>query len=179
MTRTAARLSDGELLEPGPDGGGLRTYLHPGQLFASAEPYAISTILGTCVAVCLWDGAHCVGGMNHFLLPDVMSGALASPRFGNIACHRLIEEVRLLGGRPRTLVAKVFGGSNPMLEGNATRNLGARNVALALSVLQAERIPVVAQDVGGARGRKLVFSLADGAAWVRAIGASPERPVSP
>lgn len=150
------------------------TYLHPGQLFASAERYSISTILGTCVSVCLWDQVHRVGGMNHFLLPDVVSGAMASPRFGNIACHRLLERVLAVGARREHLVAKVFGGSNPTLDAPSTRDLGARNVAVALEVLAAERIPVVATDVGGARGRKIVFVIEEGAVWVRALTGAPK-----
>jgi chemotaxis protein CheD len=147
----------------------LSTYLHPGQLFASAERYSVSTILGTCVSVCLWDQVHRVGGMNHFLLPDVVSGAMATPRFGNIACHRLLERVLALGARQRNLVAKIFGGSSPTLDAPSTRDLGARNVEVALRVMAAERIPVVASDVGGAGGRKIVFVIDDGAVWVRSL----------
>src|SRR3972149_9955326 len=51
------------------DGGRSRIYLPPGQLFASAERAAVSTILGSCVAVCLWDPILKIGGINHYLLP--------------------------------------------------------------------------------------------------------------
>jgi len=169
VTQRAARLARPEPLP------GLHSYLHPGQLFASAEPLAISTILGTCVAVCLWDEEQRVGGMNHFLLPHVVSGALASPRFGNIACHRLLERVLALGARQQNLVAKVFGGCTPAHATPSTRNLGARNVELAIEVMRSERIPLVARDVGGPTGRKIVFDLADGAVWVRPIGPAPSR----
>ena len=55
-------------------------YLHPGQLLVSAHACAVTTILGSCVAVCLWDPVAKIGGINHFMLPT-FSGR--SPRLGS------------------------------------------------------------------------------------------------
>jgi chemotaxis protein CheD len=60
----------------------VRVYLAPGLLYASAGAAQVTTILGSCVAVCLWDSEGRVGGMNHFLLPE---GGPPSPRFGESA----------------------------------------------------------------------------------------------
>ena len=60
-------------------------YLHPGQIFVSAESYAVTTILGSCVSACLWDPLTKIGGINHFLLPVEVGAAHASGRFGNLA----------------------------------------------------------------------------------------------
>jgi chemotaxis protein CheD len=155
-----------------PDGPGhppaiVRAYLAPGRLFASAEDAQVTTILGSCVAVCLWDPQAEVGGMNHFLLP---SGRPASPRFGDSAVALLIGRLLELGAHRGRLSAKVFGGACVLEAFRAGEwSLGARNVEIAREELAAAGIPVVGEDVGGDRGRKLVFHVRTGSAWVRAI----------
>ena len=74
-------------------------YLHPGQLFVSANSYAVTTILGSCVAVCLWDPVTQIGGINHFLLPTFSGEGIASPRFGNFAIKELLDQLAQLGSQ--------------------------------------------------------------------------------
>jgi len=142
-------------------------YLHPGRIHASAEPVAVTTILGSCVAVCLWDPTTKIGGINHFVLPQHVSNGESSPRFGNIAMEWLVEQLTSRGCRVRNLTAKVFGGASVL--SNMARNIGQDNVTLALAHLAELGITVVAQDVGGKRGRKLVFHTDDGNAWVQEL----------
>lgn len=145
-------------------------YLHPGQLFVSADSYAVTTILGSCVAVCIWDPASRIGGINHFLLPTFSGEGIASPRFGNIAIKELLDQLADLGGQKHNLRAKIFGGAC-VLEAFRQRqhHLGMKNVDVARQLLETESIPVVGHDIGGQRGRKLVFHTDDGAAWVKAL----------
>ena len=155
-----------------PDGPGgaatpVRAYLAPGRLYASGEDAQVTTILGSCVAVCIWDAQAQVGGINHFLLP---SGGPASPRFGDSAVALLIGRLLELGAHRGRLSAKVFGGACVLEAFRADEwSLGARNVEMAREQLAAAGIPVVGEDVGGDRGRKLVFHVRTGAAWVRSI----------
>ncbi len=145
-------------------------YLHPGQLFASAEPYAVTTILGTCVSVCLWDPQAKVGGLNHYLLAYDVGVRDRSPRFGTVAIPQLLRRMLDLGASRERLRAKVFGGTCSAFRVSATsRDLGAANVELALRVLEEESIPIVARDTGGERARKLIFHLDEGVAWVRPL----------
>lgn len=147
----------------------IRVYLAPGLLYASAEAAQVTTILGSCVAVCLWDPLERVGGMNHFLLPE---GAPRSPRFGKSAVPLLIERVLELGARRSQLKAKVFGGACVLEAFRAgAQTLGVRNVEAARERLRSEEIRVVGEDVGGDLGRKLVFDVQTGSAWIRAIEA--------
>lgn len=145
------------------------TYLQPGQLIAAPEPLEISTVLGSCVAVCLWDRRRGQGGANHFLLPS-HGGAQASPRYGDVAVGQLVAALLALGSRRDDLVAKLFGGASVISAFRGVREqLGVRNVAVARHLLAQERVPVVAEDVGGQRGRKLIFHTDDGLARVRLI----------
>ena len=85
-------------------------FLQPGHLIVSADPTDVTTILGSCVAVCLWDEQRRIGGINHFMLP--LSGYnAATPRFGDVAMNRLIDDLRAIGGSLPFLQARVFGGS--------------------------------------------------------------------
>ncbi|HVQ30209.1 MAG TPA: chemotaxis protein CheD [Vicinamibacteria bacterium] len=150
-----------------------RVYLHPGQLFASREPSAVTTILGSCVSVCLWDPSSGIGGMNHFLLPHGPEPAdrRSSQRFGDAATAALIAEIVALGGRKSLLTAKVFGGActaEAFVKG-PIRHLGPRNVERAFAVLHREGIPVEAHHTEGRRGRKVIFHTNDGSAWVKEL----------
>jgi chemotaxis protein CheD len=154
---------------PGPTKGRKPVYLHPGQVFVSAEAASVTTILGSCVAVCLWDPARGLGGVNHYLLPH-RSGGATSSRFGDVSLGQLVDRLVALGGVLSRLRAKVFGGAwvtrvSPPTEGH----LGQQNVEVARRLLEREGIPVVAEDTGGDHGRRLVFHTDDGSAWVRRI----------
>ena len=152
------------------DGGRSKIYLHPGQLFASAERSAVSTILGSCVAVCLWDPILKIGGINHYLLPLWTGEGTASPRFGNVAVQDLLNRLLELGSQKRRLQAKLFGGACVIEAFRERENhLGTKNVQAAEELLGKEGIPLVGHDVGGCRGRKLIFHTDNGTAWVRQL----------
>jgi chemotaxis protein CheD len=149
-------------------GGRPQVYLHGGQLVATATPTAVTTVLGSCVAVCLFDPVSRVGGVNHFLLPHHVERE-RSARFGNVAVPELVRAVVRAGASQEALVAKVFGGASVIAGMSRGRRLGEENAALALHLLEEARIPVLDHDVGGTRGRKLVFVTDEGTAWVRLL----------
>ncbi len=150
-------------------GSRAQVYLHAGQLVVAAQPTAITTVLGSCVAVCLYDPKMRVGGVNHFLLPHHVERE-RSARFGNVAVPALVDEVLRAGASRSAIVAKVFGGASVLgTAGRRSRNLGEENAILALRLLADLRIPILDADLGGARGRKLVFFTDEGSAWVRQL----------
>jgi chemotaxis protein CheD len=139
-----------------------RHFLYPGQVFVTRDPITISTILGSCAAVCLWDGHKKAGGMNHYLLPDGGSEGPNRLRYGNVANPELLKGVLALGCEIRSLRAKIFGGSSAFGSGDPLQSLGARNVQLAEEFLRSAGIPVVEKDVSGKHGRRLAFHVVDG-----------------
>lgn len=147
-----------------------RVYLLPGELHASAEPCQITTILGSCVAVCLFDLQLRIGGMNHYILPAGREGEGSSTRFADIAMQALLERMMELGCTRRNLAAKLFGGS---AQWNSQRpyaaSLGAKNVETAREHLQRASIPILAEDTGGIPGRKVIFHTDDGSVWSRRV----------
>jgi chemotaxis receptor (MCP) glutamine deamidase CheD len=145
--------------------------LHVGGVHASAEPTMIKTLLGSCVAVCLWDERARVGGMNHFLLPDGRSdGPRDEPtRFGVHAMDRLVGEMLKLGAEPRRMVAKVFGGASVLALGGSAANVPHANVAFVRAYLGREGTPVAATSVGGTLPRQIRFFTETGKALVRRV----------
>ena len=158
-------------VSPLPPAGTLQAaYLHAGHFLVSRDPCRVTTILGSCVAVGMWDPTSGIGGINHFLLPQWTGTDFESPRFGNIALRALIREVVAAGGRRRSLQAKLFGGACVLRAFQSGGwHLGRKNVEVARQILIDEAIPVAVADVEGERGRKLIFQTHDGAAWVRSL----------
>jgi chemotaxis protein CheD len=152
-----------------------RIFLSPGEVVCTAEPALIKTVLGSCVAVTLWDSVWRLGGVNHFILPRARVPE-DSARYGSIAMKQLMEEMVALGARVAHLQAKVFGGAGVLPLGGDHGSVGAANVAFALSDLSLHRIPVKGQRTGGEHGRLLVFNTATGEAFVRPVAGKEASP---
>ena len=142
----------------------------PGEYFVSSQDVVIMTVLGSCIAACIWDGPARVGGMNHFMLPDGDTGD-GSGRYGSYAMELLINELIKQGARRETMQAKIFGGAQVMA-GFTSMNVGERNTAFVRDYLATERIPVVSQDVLDIHPRKVCFFPVTGKALVKRLAHS-------
>ena len=144
----------------------------------ASERMCITTILGSCVAACLWDPEAGIGGMNHILLPDRAEGPSEYDSFGVNAMEVLINEIIKMGGDRRNLQAKLFGGA---VLNTRLRGIGRQNSGFAVAFLEAEGIPVVAQSLGGRQARRVEFWPYDGRARQKllAIADDPVVPVQP
>ncbi|MBF0097296.1 MAG: chemotaxis protein CheD [Magnetococcales bacterium] len=140
-----------------------KPFLLPGALFAKDGDYIITTVLGSCIAVCLWDPRLHRGGMNHYKLPLWNGDGLPSPKFGNIAIVKLIEHMLEMGCNQRELKAKVFGGGAVLQSSSGFLNVGQRNIEVAQEFLGQANIPIIASDMGGEVSRKIIFNTQDGA----------------
>lgn len=149
----------------------------PGDFRVSREPVVFTTLLGSCVAACLYDPTHRVAGLNHFLLPVQRAPDLAplaltqTGRYGIDAMELLINALLKQGAERTRLRAKVFGGAALMdlpreIPGQA---IGEANVRFIREFLEAERIPIEAEDLGGNRGRVIHFHTDTFDVWRRYI----------
>jgi chemotaxis receptor (MCP) glutamine deamidase CheD len=144
--------------------------LHVGGVHASAEPTVIKTLLGSCIAVCLWDPRARIGGMNHFMLPEGRGdGSIEdATRFGVHAMDRLIGEMLKLGAEPRRFAVKVFGGASVLaLKGAAS--VPQANVEFVRTFLAREGFHLAAKSVGGTYPRQVHFFTESGKALVRRV----------
>lgn len=126
-----------------------------GDFDASNDPgVCLSTILGSCVSICLFDLQAALGGMNHFLLPGDLNSDTKDKRYGVNAMELLINKLLSMGADRHSLQAKVFGGASM----NASlRDIGRLNGEFAHRFLKLENIPVVSQSIGGHNARRLRF----------------------
>ena len=149
----------------------LRTvYLYPGQVYTASQPLIVSTILGSCVAVCLWDAQSSIAGINHYLLPTDPVRGHSDLRYGNTAIERLIDEMLTAGAAMQRIVAKVVGGASILgIASEGRQSIGDQNVEVARQILQKHAIAVSAEQTGGKRGRKLVFHTGTGQAYSKEI----------
>lgn len=135
-----------------------KLFLMPGQIIVAEQDTLISTLLGSCVAVCLHDPLTKIGGMNHYLLPEILGNELPSARYGSHAIDLLIKEMDRRGADVYQLQAKIFGGGNVVADNKIGQSIGVRNVQTAERILKERGIWVVRKDVGGERGRKITLN---------------------
>ncbi len=134
----------------------------PGEYYVSLIGEMVTTVLGSCIAACIYDPTRRIGGMNHFMLPQAnesqrdalrSSGDLAT-RYGFFAMESLINDILKQGCRKEQLRAKLFGGGQIIKE---MTNIGAKNISFAKEYLRTEGIPVESMDVGLIYPRKVNF----------------------
>ncbi len=161
-----------------------RITLEPGECFAANAPVTLSTLLGSCVAVCLFDPVHMVMGMNHFMLSarprttDPPISRTNSGRYGVHAMELLINQMLRLGAEKCLLQAKAFGGGTIMAqapEDSGYLGVGAVNCRFIREFLAMEGIPLLAEDLGGTEGRVIHFSYGDFAVYMRKIRSTSQR----
>ena len=133
-------------------------YLFPGLMAYSEQPAQITTILGSCVGVALYDPQLKSGGLNHYLLASHPKDEKPTTRYGSCAIPELIHAMERCGARRELLKAKVYGGANVLSAVYFGNAIGQSNVEMALRILEEYSIPVIEQNVGGKRGRKIMLT---------------------
>lgn len=145
--------------------------LLPGHLAVTdAKDAVLVTVLGSCVAACVRNPVTGAGGMNHFMLPEGESGdwqgANDPGRFGNFAMDEIIATVLKYGGRAQDLEIKLFGGAE-LYPG--TISVGARNIQFVRGYLQKHGLRSAVEDLGGALGRKIIYTPRTGQAFRKTL----------
>lgn len=144
--------------------------LLPGEFYVTDKDIVLVTVLGSCIACCLFDLERGIGGMNHFMLPE---SKLETPnseaaRYGTFAMELLINGMMKRGADRKALRAKIFGGGN-VLRNITSINIGPANTQFVKTYLQREQIPVLAQDVLGEAPRKIHFYAKSGRVLVHKL----------
>ncbi|MBZ6379203.1 chemotaxis protein CheD [Pacificimonas flava] len=150
-----------------------------GEYAVSDQPdTVITTILGSCVSVCLYDRQAKLGGMNHFLLGKPANDQVINPRdmqrYGVHAMELLINDLMRRGVERRRLAAHLYGGANMM---SGLGRIGTDNAEFAIGFLEMEGITLVHTDLGGTCARKLEFMPCEGRARCIAVSADAAPPM--
>ena len=131
-------------------------FLHPGQIHVHAHPACVSTVCGPGTVVCFWDAERRWGGICHYVVSAAPCRVRPNPQFATVALDTTLRMLRELGTPERRLQAKVFGGATPagMPE---LHDIAVQNVVYIHTQLAERGIPILREDVGGDRGRKIVY----------------------
>lgn len=158
------------------DKGRRHRYLRPGELFVASSPHIITTVLGSCVSVCMWDPVRRIGGMNHFMLPRCGRDEQPSNKYGDVAISALLERMINHGASPEGIEAIVSGGGN-LLQINGTRqSIGHANVECAIEVLTQMKMNVQHCYTGLQHGRKLMFDTLEGSVRISSVASIRQLP---
>lgn len=135
------------------------------------EGVTISTILGSCVAACLYDPVAGIGGMNHIVLPLAPDDQeVLDTSYGDHAMYATMEDMLKMGARPERMVARVFGGANMFGSTGYIGTIGKRNVKTAVDFIRGHGITIRGGNVGGSYSRKVDFSPSEGRVRLRLMG---------
>ena len=135
--------------------------LRAGEYYTSNNGEILHTILGSCIAACIYDQEKKIGGMNHYLLPGIIhpDEIITSEvgRYGMYAMELLINELIKRGAKRENLAAKVFGGGNVLEFRKTDGDVTGSNIKFAKKYFELEGIPVQKEDMGGNNGRIVLF----------------------
>lgn len=156
-----------------------------GECYISNGQEVISTVLGSCISVCLYDSQKGIGGMNHFMLPannlpqenffDNSQGIKKerltenSLRYGITAMEVLIAELQKRGASRPHMKAKVFGGGHVLSMSHSNESIGEKNISFARAFLKMEKIEIEKENVGSNFGRKIFFLVGRNSVFVKKV----------
>lgn len=128
-------------------------YLYPGYIFFSKSPYKITTVLGSCISVCLWDKKNNFGGMNHYIYADFRKTENKGIS-GSVAIPHLIKLMLDSGSKLENLEANIVGGASSEV---LSSDVAVENIKFAKKTLENYKIKIVYMNTGGFKGRKVSF----------------------
>ena len=126
----------------------------------------MTTVLGSCIAACLFDPVAQLGGMNHFLLPGSDPGATSNVKYGAHSMEQLINAMLRAGAQRNRIEAKLFGGANVV---KGLSRIGDSNSEFARQFVRQEGFRLIEEDTGGSAGRRLRFQPTTGRTEVRLL----------
>lgn len=141
----------------------------------ASSPDKIITIgLGSCVGIALYDSRINIGGLAHIMLPDStqFSSAKNPLKFADLAVPLLVEKLEKLGVNRRNLRAKIAGGASMFnfSDKSMIMDIGNRNGIAVKNILKKYSISILAEDLGGNKGRTMIFDTSDGVVKIKTVG---------
>jgi len=136
------------------------------------EPDLLRTVLGSCVGVALYDPVRKIGGLVHVMLPTSQGFPGEPAKFADTGVELLINMMLKAGADKARLIAKIAGGAT-MFGSEREDGIGYRNAEAVRAKLSEHSICIVAEDLGGTKGRKMLLDTSTGTVTVERIGEKP------
>jgi len=142
-------------------------YLKPGNIYISETPVLISTLLGSCVAVTMFSPRLKANAICHGLLPTCKGKKPCvyeefcneGIRYVDCSISRMLAWFMQHGVARGEIDVKIFGGSDMFSGGEniSSMTVGQQNIVMAFQVIEEEKLRINVFDVGGSKGRKILF----------------------
>jgi len=138
------------------------TEVPAGELVVERTPGIIGCLLGSCVAVVLWDVSLKTGGIAHISLPQSIKelGKVAN-EYADVAVPCLIEKMIKTGALKRNLRCAVFGGAN-MFKNCGALDVGRKNIESVRANLHAGGIKISLERLGGKEPHRVLLATEKG-----------------
>lgn len=139
------------------------------------SPDKIITVgLGSCIGIAIHDRIEGLGGLAHIMLPDsTQFNNIKNPlKFADLAVPLLIEKLEKLGSNRKNLKAKIAGGASMFnfSDRSMIMDIGNRNGTAVKDSLKKNSIPVIGEDIGGNKGRTMIFDISNGIVLIKTVG---------
>ncbi|MBN2028918.1 chemotaxis protein CheD [bacterium] len=143
----------------------MERFIKMNEIVVAKSPYLIRTVVGSCIALCIWDGCCRIGGMGHIMLPESNGDSEAPPgKYADIAVKKLVSIMVDEGSLLKRMQATCIGGASMFQNHqNAFESIGSKNYRTVKEELKNFGIPIVTEAVGGILGRRVEMNCANGA----------------
>lgn len=157
----------------------IEIFLNPGEFFFGDEDTRIRTVLGSCVAITMWHPLRKIGGMAHYLLPSRYAHPADNAldgRYADEAMRLFLIEIRRAHLHPSEFEVKLFGGGSMFSEYERPDgerrtahmlDVPAKNVTAGRELVQRHGFKLIAEHLGGAGHRNVIFDVWSGDVWIR------------
>ncbi|MGK0465774.1 chemotaxis protein CheD [Clostridium sp.] len=134
----------------------------------------ITVGLGSCVGIAIYDKSLALGGLAHIMLPDSsqFNKVTNEIKFADLAIPILVQDMIRKGAKLRNMRAKIAGGASMFnfADKSIIMDIGSRNGIAVKNALKVLSIPIIAEDIGGNKGRTLIFDTKSGVLSIRTVG---------
>ncbi|MFO0973311.1 MAG: chemotaxis protein CheD [Phycisphaerae bacterium] len=142
-----------------------------GALDVVQSPAMLRSVLGSCVGVAIFDPTAQIAGLSHSILPTGDEVGAEPAKFADQAVDNLLARMLAAGAKKSRLVAKLLGCAT-MFGKQDSASLGDRNAEAARARLSRHGVPIIAESLGGTKGRKVLVDAAAATVHVEIIGES-------
>lgn len=144
-------------------------------LNVAKSPDKIITVgLGSCIGIALYDKINGIGGLLHIMLPDsTQFRNVTNPlKFSDLGIPILIDKMKEKGANVRNLKAKISGGASMFnfSDKSMIMDIGRRNIESVKKKLNELSIPILAEEVGGNKGRTMIVDTSNGVVQIKTVG---------